>query len=717
MHLEGWRAKLAVWVIKFLVLVYDILSFPIYFFTDKPWNRWKLEKIIWSKLEDDLDPYSCYIRQTYHPQTSEENGVETMGELFERAVAKYSRKNCYGVREVLGEEEEQLKSGKLFRKLRLGEFKWLSYNDVKERVDQISKGLLLLGIQSRQPVVLLAETRVEFILTAQACFSVNIPVVTLYATLGEDGLIHGITETEVTHIITSVELLPKLKSILHRVPAVTHIIYMEGLSSPSTENLPSSVKLISFSQMEENGKTLSDVKYTPAVADDLAIIMYTSGSTGVPKGVMMTHRNVVTTVKGLNGVLKHSSLQLRESDVYIAYLPAAHILELASECYLTSVGVQVGFSSPQTLTDFSTGVKAGAKGDLKILKPTLMVSVPLMLDRIRKSILHLAGREGTFSRLMFDFAVSYKKFWSEKGFRTPKLDKKLLKTYHDFMGGNLRVIMCGSAPLSPDTQSFIRCCLNVPVLQGYGLTETSASATVMDYDDFSNGRVGAPLTTCKLRLVDWKEGSYFVTDKPNPRGEIVLGGDCLTLGYFKNAVQTKEAFKTENGVRWFYTGDIGEVFPNGTLKIIDRKKDLVKLQFGEYVALGKVEAELKTCPLIENICVFGNGLQTYLVAIVIPSQPHLKSLARELGKDHLSFKEMCSDPEITAKATERIKSYGKKCHLIGAEVPKKIKLCCDEWTPESGLVTAAFKLRRKFIEKHYEDIINSMYTKNEPNSM
>ncbi|KAG8188867.1 hypothetical protein JTE90_018273 [Oedothorax gibbosus] len=707
MVLTGFRAKVAVSIIKVLVLVYDVISFPIYFLIDKPWTKWRLQNIIWAKLEDERDPTSCYVRQVHH-LPPKDNGIQTMDQLFKNAVDRFGERECYGVREVFGEEEETMKSGKVFKKLILGEYQWLTFNQVDQRVENLSKGLLALGVKSKKPVILLAETRLEWIITAQACFRINVPVVTLYATLGEDGLVHGITETEVTHIITSTELMPKLKTILHRLPLVTHLIYMQGIKSESFEGIPEYVKVLPYNQVEEDGKHYTEGTFTPPKPDDLAILMYTSGSTGVPKGVMITHNNVITSVKGIDDIISHPSFKFSETDTYIAYLPAAHVLELAAECYLCSLGIRVGFSSPLTITDYSTAIKKGAKGDLTVLKPTLMVAVPLMLDRIRKSILSLAGKEGTFTRLMFDFAISYKEFWSQRGFTTPRLDRNLLKTYRDFMGGELRVIMCGSAPLSADTQSFTRSCLSVQVLQGYGLTESAACASIMDFDDYSCGRVGAPVSTCKLRLVNWEEGNYHVTDKPNPRGEIVLGGDCLTLGYFKNQAQTQEAFQFEGGDRWFYTGDIGEVFPNGTLKIIDRKKDLVKLQFGEYVALGKVEAELKTCPLIENACVVGSGLHTYLIALVIPNQSQLRAMAKEIGKGHLSFKEMCSDEEVTEKTLERIREFGKKCNLFGSELPKKLKLCCDDWNPESGLVTAAFKLRRKFIENHYRSVIDRL---------
>lgn len=146
----------------------------------------------------------------------------------------------------------------------------------------------------------------------------------------------------------------------------------------------------------------------------------------------------------------------------------------------------------------------------------------------------------------------------------------------------------GSAPLSPETHEFIRACLDLRLLQGYGLTESSASATLMDVDDLNVGHVGAPLAGVQIKLVDWAEGGYRVNDKPLPRGEIVIGGKNITAGYYKNDTLTKECYKDEEGLTWFYTGDIGEALPDGSFKIIDRKKDLVKLQYGEYISLGKV---------------------------------------------------------------------------------------------------------------------------------
>ena len=272
----------------------------------------------------------------------------------------------------------------------------------------------------------------------------------------------------------------------------------------------------------------------------------------------------------------------------IAYLPLAHVLELAAESYFISMGVPIGYSSPITMTNKSTGIKRGSLGDATLLKPTVMASVPLVLDRIRKSVQEEVNAKHPFLKELFDFLIQYKKFWAKKGFSTPIVNAIVCKKIRSLLGGRIQHIVVGSAPLSPETHDYIRACLDVILIQGYGLTETAAGATLMDFEDFSTGRVGAPLSGVPIKLVNWVDGNYHISDKPNPRGEIVIGGDCVTAGYFKNEEQTKASYFEEGGQRWFCTGDIGEIFPDGTIKIIDRKKDLVKLQFGEYVSLGKV---------------------------------------------------------------------------------------------------------------------------------
>ena len=227
----------------------------------------------------------------------------------------------------------------------------------------------------------------------------------------------------------------------------------------------------------------------------------------------------------------------------------------------------------------------------------------------------------------------------------------------------------------------------------------------------STGRVGVPFGCCDIRLVDWSEGKYFATDKPYPRGEIVIGGTNVAQGYYKLPHQTAEDFFEEEGRRWFRSGDIGEIQHDGVLRIIDRKKDLVKLQAGEYVSLGKIESELKTCPVVDNICVYVDSSKHFCVALVVPAQKQLTAIASSLGKgDNLSMQQMCEDNDIEQAVLNEIQTHGASCKLAKFEIPGAVKLCSEIWTPDMGLVTAAFKLKRKNIQEYYQTDINRMYT-------
>lgn len=700
---ESLGNKIALGLVKTVVFAYDLITFPIYFFVQQPWEHWKKSSNVYAKLLDEDNPTTACVRLPTASNTTF-HGFKTVDSMFRAAAKKYPDKDLFGMREVFGEEDEMQKDGKVFKKLILGDYKWMNFKEVERKVDLIGKGLLSLGVRPRQNVVILAETRLEWMMAAQACFRMNVPVVTLYATLGLEGIIHGINETEATHVITSQDLLPKLSKAIESMPSVNCIVYMESFKPP-TSQFPKTVRVLPFSQMEKMGETAD-----PALSgetpqpDDIAIIMYTSGSTGIPKGVMVTHLNIVTTATGFSTVCPDT-----RNMTYIAFLPLAHVLELAAESFFLSAGIPIGYSSPHTLTDKSTAIKKGCQGDASLLKPTVMASVPLILDRIRKTVEEVAGSKGPFSKSLFQFAIKYKQFWTKKGFETPLLNRLMFKKIQRLVGGRVQIIASGGAPLSPDTHEFIRACLGCKVIQGYGLTETAAGATIMSLDDPGSGTVGAPLNGCYIRLKDWEEGNYHVTDQPCPRGEILIGGDCVSNGYYKNEALTKESFWLEDNVRWFATGDIGELHDDGNIKIIDRKKDLVKLQFGEYISLGKVEAELKTCPLVENICVYGNSFQTYLVAIVAPSRKPLQALAERMGKGHMSFPELCRDRMVAEAVAKTLREHGIKSKLQRTEIPTKVKLCTEEWLPEGGLVTAAFKLRRKVIQDRYQLDIDEMY--------
>ena len=216
-----------------------------------------------------------------------------------------------------------------------------------------------------------------------------------------------------------------------------------------------------------------------------------------------------------------------------------------------------------------------------------------------------------------------------------------------------------------------------------------------------------------VKIVNWEEGGYTVDDRVGARGEILIGGDHVSMGYYNMPTKTEEDFYQEDGRQFFRTGDIGQVLKDGNIKIVDRKKDLVKLQLGEYVSLGKVESNMKIHPLVENLCVYGDSFHTATIALVVPNAEKLKQIGTELGKQSKfidgSIQQLCVDSTVLKYVQDQLINHAHSMKLQKFEIPKKFRLLHEEWTPESGLVTAAFKLKRKPIQVQFQSLLDEMY--------
>uniref|UniRef100_A0A674B0C1 long-chain-fatty-acid--CoA ligase n=1 Tax=Salmo trutta TaxID=8032 RepID=A0A674B0C1_SALTR len=640
-------------------------------------------------------------------------GVDTLDKVMDYGAARFPERNCLGTREVLSEEDELQPNGKVFKKVILGEYQWMSYEETHQAAVCFGSGLAALGQRPQCNIAIFCETRAEWMIAAQACFIYNFPLVTLYSTLGGAAIAHGLNETEITHIITSKDLLhSRLKDILLEVPRLQHIIVVDSKPT-SWPGFPRGIMVHNMDAVQELGSRPDNmvVARRRPVPSDIAVIMYTSGSTGIPKGVMISHSNIIAGVTGMAERIP----DLDETDTYIGYLPLAHVLELSAEMVCISHGCCIGYSSPQTLADqvnthtHRARPEQAYKGDTSVLKPTLMAAVPEIMDRIYKNVMTKVEEMSSVQRTLFVLAYNYKMEQITKGYKTPLCDSLVFGKVRSLLGGHMRVLLSGGAPLSAATQRFMNICLCCPVGQGYGLTETCGAGTISEMWDYSTGRVGAPLICSEITLKDWEEGGYYSTDKPHPRGEIVIGGPNVTMGYYKNEVKNREDFFVDsNGQRWFCTGDIGEFHPDGCLKIIDRKKDLVKLQAGEYVSLGKVEAMLKNCPFVDNICAYANSDQSYVIGFVVPNQKQLMALAEQRGLRG-SWEEICNNPDMERDVLHIITEAALSAKLERFEIPRKIRLSAEPWTPETGLVTDAFKLKRKELKSHYQEDIERMY--------
>ncbi|XP_014500363.1 long chain acyl-CoA synthetase 9, chloroplastic [Vigna radiata var. radiata] len=646
------------------------------------------------------------------PLSSAWEGVTTLAELFERACREHHDRVLLGTRVEIAREVD-FSYGRRLEKLHLGDYHWLTYGRVFESVTSFASGLALLGHRKEERVAIFAETRDRWFIALQGCFRRNVTVVTIYSSLGEEALCHSLNETDVTTVICGRKELTSLVHISGQLDSVKRVICIDDDKISSDLFAQTGWKITSFADVESLGRD-NPVEADLPLSADVAVIMYTSGSTGLPKGVMMTHGNVLATVSSIMIIVPN----LGPKDVYLAYLPMAHILELVAENLIAAVGGSIGYGTPLTLTDTSNKIMKGKRGDATALMPTVMAAVPAILDRVREGVLKKVNAKGGLSKKLFYLAFARRllalngSWFGAWGWEKALWNLLVFKKVQAILGGRIRFILCGGAPLSGDTQRFINICLGAPIGQGYGLTETCAGGTFSDFDDTSVGRVGPPIPCSYIKLIDWPEGGYSTNDSPMPRGEIVIGGPNVSLGYFKNEEKTIESYKVdERGVRWFYTGDIGRFHKDGCIEIIDRKKDIVKLQHGEYVSLGKVEAALSTSPYVDNIMLHADPFHSYCVALVVASHPALEQWASQQGIAYSNnFSELCRKEETVKEVHASLLKEAKKGRLEKFEIPAKIICLSEPWTPESGLVTAALKLKREIIRKAFQEELSKLYS-------
>ena len=439
-----------------------------------------------------------------------------------------------------------------------------------------------MGLAEKLKKLIVLFLSANWLAMSHGAVSQSIPITTAYDSLGEEGLKHSLVQTQAKAIFCEPHLLTTVSNVLKEAKDIRVVIYNSSgdAKQEHIDKVKSTyphITILKFEELRKLGES-NPVDPVPPNPDDLCCIMYTSGSTGPPKGVPLKHSAVLASIAGVTTIVGQ---YIGPGDKLLTYLPQAHILEFVFENACLYWGGAMGYGNPRTLSDASV---RNCKGDIREFRPTILVGVPAVWESVKKGIISKVNSGSIVVRNLFWSALAAKSFLMSSGLPgTAILDAVVFKKIKDATGGQLRVCMNGGGPIAKDTQRFISMAIT-PMISGYGLTETTAMGALMDPLHWTDTAIGDIPSSIEMKLVDFADAGYFAANSP-PQGEVWIRGTPVFSGYFQNEKETEDAL-TKDG--WMKTGDIGEFDKNGHLRIIDRKKNLVKTLNGEYIALEKV---------------------------------------------------------------------------------------------------------------------------------
>uniref|UniRef100_A0A673C8P4 Arachidonate--CoA ligase n=1 Tax=Sphaeramia orbicularis TaxID=375764 RepID=A0A673C8P4_9TELE len=565
-------------------------------------------------------------------------------------------------------------------------YEWISYREVMERTENLGSAFLHKGHSKTtdQYIGIFSQNRPEWTITEIACYTYSLVSVPLYDTLGTEAISYIIDKASISTIVCDVvdKVEMVLECIKDRPHSVKTIVSME---TPSAELVSrgqqAEIHILSLKDMEVLSSTLLSI---------FVLFVFIYVNSGHPKGAMLTHGNIVSNCSAFIRTTE-VSCPMRPSDVHISYLPLAHMFERVVQGVMIAHGARIGF--------FQGDIRL-LMDDLAALKPTVFPVVPRLLNRMYDKIFGQANTP--LKRWVLGFAYRRKEAEMLKGIvrRDSIWDRLIFRKVQASLGGRVRLMITGAAPISPTVLSFLRAAMGCQFYEGYGQTECTAGCTMTLPGDWSAGHVGAPLPCNSVKLVDVPEMNYLAV---NGEGEVCVKGPNVFQGYLKDPEKTKEAID-EDG--WVHTGDIGKWLPNGTLKIVDRKKHIFKLAQGEYIAPEKIENVYIHSDAVAQVFVHGDSLQVVFVSVTsFCSHP---GVSEDTGLEG-TYLELCGRKEVKQAILDDILRLGKEGGLKSFEQVKAIHIHTELFSIQNNLLTPTMKAKRNELRQHFRAQIDELY--------
>ena len=592
---------------------------------------------------------------------------KTVAELFTKAAKKHNRADALNYKKD-------------------GEWKRISSEEMIARAERIALGLYSLGLRKGDRIALLAANSPEWTLTDAGCQFAGVIDAPIYTTLAPNAVSYIVNDAGAkVFFLQNAECYERLREIFTECPTLEKIVFFDSTGVRFENSM-------SLAELETTGERLKSEQpnlikdLMGAVApNDIATLIYTSGTTGEPKGVMLTHSNLVSNV--LDAGAEHT---FSPQDKPLSVLPFSHVFERTGMYLYITNGMAVYYAE---------SIERAAENLLEVA-PTMFVAVPRIFEKVYARAKVKAAQTSPLKEQIFDWAIDVGKEYAlltERGQPIPRLlavkhsiaDKIVFSKLRDFFGGNLNFCISGGAALSDDI-SLIFAGAGIAIMQGYGLTETSPVITTNTGMHARLGTVGKPIRNVQVRIAE--------------DGEIEVSGANIMLGYYNKPEATREAF-THDG--WFKTGDIGALDADGFLKITDRKKELFKTSGGKYIAPSPIEQLIKASRFVSQVVLVGSE-RNFPAALVVPNFEQLANYAKIKNLDIKSPAEFCAHPRIINLIERQIAEL--TANLSHYEKVKKIALLENELTVEGGELTPTLKVKRRVVDEKYRAIIEKIYS-------